>query len=33
MPGSCRPRNAVCSVDADCCSNRCWAKSIPMRCF
>ena len=32
-PGTCRPPNAVCSVNSDCCSNMCWAKSIPPKCF
>lgn len=31
-PPVCVPYNNVCSVDADCCSNRCWIKTLPPRC-
>ncbi len=29
----CGGPNTVCSVDADCCSNMCWAKTLPPKCF
>lgn len=29
----CTIANGVCNVDADCCSNRCWAKTLPPRCL
>jgi Matrixin len=30
---SCVASNGVCSVDSDCCSGRCWIKTVPPKCL
>lgn len=32
-PQVCSPPNTVCSSNSDCCSNACWAKSLPPKCI
>lgn len=31
-PPSCAPPLGICYVNADCCSGRCWLKSLPKKC-
>lgn len=32
-PAVCGGPNAVCYADSDCCSNKCWIKTIPQKCI
>lgn len=30
---ACVPPNGICTFDSECCSNKCWIKTIPKRCW
>jgi subtilisin family serine protease len=33
VPGTCGGSNSICYADSDCCSNRCWIKTLPQQCI